>query len=111
MEELKILQKTYDMMQYGYVCLRQFPKSEKFALAGEIKLAMARMLRLIIQANKRYFKKSTLQDIDVELATVKTYVRLARDLGFLPFNKYEHWSKMLDEIGRMLGGWIKSVKQ
>lgn len=40
MEELKVLQKTYDMIQYGYICLRQFPKSEKFALAGEIKVVM-----------------------------------------------------------------------
>ena len=110
-EELKILQKTYDMIQYGYICLRQFPKSEKFALAGELKVVMAKLLRLIIQANKRYYKKTTLQDIDVELATLKTYARLSKDLEFLPFKKYENWSKMLDEIGKMLGGWIKSTKQ
>ena len=47
MEELKILQKTYDMIQYGYTCLRQFPKSEKYALASEMKAVMARLLRLI----------------------------------------------------------------
>jgi len=111
MEDLKVLQKTYDMIHYGYVCLRQFPKSEKFALAREIKQVMAGMLRLIIQANKRYYKKTTLQDIDVELATLRTYVRLSKDMGFLPFNKYENWAKMLDEIGKMLGGWIKSIKQ
>jgi four helix bundle protein len=111
MEELQILQKTYDMVQYGYVCLRQFPKSEKFALAAEIKGVMARLLRLIVRANKRYHKKTTLQDVDIELATLRTYVRLAKDLKFLPFRKYENWAKMLDEIGRMLGGWIKSTKQ
>ena len=109
-EELKILQKTYDMIQYGYICLRQFPKSEKFALAGEVKLVMARMLHLIIQANKRYYKKTTLQDIDVEIATLRTYIRLSKDLGFLPFKKYENWAKILDEIGKMLGGWMKSIK-
>lgn len=99
------------MTQYAYICLRQFPKSEKHALAGEIKIVMARLLRLVIQANKRYYKKTTLQDLDVELATLRTYVRISQDLGFLPFKKYENWSKMLDEIGKMIGGWIKSVKQ
>lgn len=111
MEELKILQKTYDMIQYGYTCLRQFPKSEKYALASEMKAVMARLLRLIIQANKRYFKKTTLQDIDIELATLRAYTRLAKDLGFLSIKKYENWSKLLSEIGKMLGGWIKSTKQ
>lgn len=110
-EELKILQKTYDMIQYAYICLRQFPRSEKYALAGEIKKVMASLLRLIIQANKRYFKKTTLQDIDIELQTLKTYVRLSKDLEFLPTRRYEIWAKQLDEIGKMLGGWIKSQKQ
>lgn len=98
------------MIQYGYICLRQFPKSERLALAGEVKLVMARMLRLIIQANKRYYKKTTLQDIDVEIATLRIYIRLSKDLGFLPFKKYENWAKILDEIGKMLGGWMKNIK-
>ena len=113
MEELKILQKTYDMIQYGYVCLRQFPKSEKHTLAAEIKQSMYRLLKLIITANKRYYKKTTLQDIDVELEFLRHMIRLSADteLHFLPFKKYENWLKMLNEIGRMLGGWIKSSKQ
>lgn len=32
MEELKILQKTFDMMNYAYPALAQYPKGEKFAL-------------------------------------------------------------------------------
>ena len=37
MEDLKILQKIYDMTKYGYGALAQFPKSEKFALVADIK--------------------------------------------------------------------------
>jgi four helix bundle protein len=99
------------MIEYGYTSLRQFPKSEKFTLASEIKALMAELLRLIIRANKKYHKKTTLQDIDIELHTLKTYVRLSKDLGFLPFKQYENWAKKLDEIGRMLGGWIKSQQE
>lgn len=112
MEDLKILQKTYDMIQYGYICLRQFPKSEKHTLAAEIKQSMYRLLKLIITANKKYYKKTTLQEIDVELEFLRYMIRLSADteLRFLPFKKYENWLKMLNEIGRMLGGWIKSSK-
>ena len=113
MEELKILQKVYDMILYGTICLRQFPKSEKYALANDIKESMYTMLRLIIAANKKYYKKTTMQDIDVELETLRTLIRLASDkeLQLLPFRKYENWSKMLSEIGKMLGGWIKTTNQ
>jgi hypothetical protein len=65
--------------------------------------------KLIIRSQKRYFKKTTLQDLDIEVAHLKTKIRLAKELGFLPFNKYENWEKMVIEIGRMVGGWIKKM--
>lgn len=111
-EELKILQKTYDMILYGNICLRQFPKHEKHVMAADIRQSMYRLLELIVRANKKYHKKTTLQDIDVELEVLRTYIRLASDqeLKYLPLKKYENWAKMLNEIGRMLGGWMKAFK-
>lgn len=101
------------MILYGNECLKQFPKSEKYAMAAEIKQSMYRLLRLVIEANKKYHKKTTAQQIDVELDILRTFIRLAsdRNLKYLPFKKYENWAKMLSEIGRMLGGWIKSMNQ
>lgn len=111
MEELKIGQKAYDMVQYGYICLRRFPKSERHTLAAEIKMHMLQVLRLILQANRRRDKRSTLTELDVELDLLRLYVRLAHDVvepASFPSRSYEHWSKLLNEIGKMLGGWMKS---
>lgn len=110
-EDLKILQRTYDMTQYAYGALRQMPKSERYALAADIKSSMHRLLTLIIRANKKYYKKTTLQDADIEIDVLRHLVRLAMELGFLPFQKYEHWSKLINEIGKMMGGWMKSTNQ
>lgn len=110
MTELKIRQKCEDMIAYGYVALRQFPRSEKFTLAAEIKRSMLRLLALIITCNKRYYKKTTMQELDVELDVLRSYIRLAMTLGFLPIRKYEIWAGQLNEIGRMIGGWFKSIK-
>ncbi|XJZ25935.1 diversity-generating retroelement protein Avd [Bacillota bacterium Lsc_1132] len=113
MQEFKLLQKTNDMIIYGSICLKQFPKSERYTLAADIKKSMYNLLRLLIEANKKYYKKTTIQQIDVELETLRTFIRLAADqkLQYLPLRKYENWAKMLNEIGRMVGGWIKTVKQ
>ena len=113
MNDFKILQKVYDMVLYGNQCLKQFPKSEKYVLAAEIKQSMYRLLRLTIEANKKYHKKTTAQQIDVELDVLRTFVRLAADkeMKYLPFKKYENWAKMLNEIGRMLGGWMKTMNK
>ena len=40
---------------------------------------------------------------------LKAYLRLSHDLGFLPLKKYEVWSEKVVEIGKMLGGWLKTV--
>lgn len=108
-EELKILQKIYDMMKYGYQALAQFPKSEKFALAEDIKKCMDVMLERCIEAQKKYYKKTTLQDLDVANTKLRAYLRLAKELTFLSPKKYEIWCGFSVEIGKMLGGWLKSV--
>ncbi|MEW6540555.1 MAG: diversity-generating retroelement protein Avd [Bacillota bacterium] len=110
MDELKILQKLYDMAQYGYVCLRQYPRSERHTLAAETKLAILGLLRAVIRANKRYHKQAAIHEADVELEALKYLVRLGKDLQFLPLRQYENWSKMNTEIGRMIGGWLKSAR-
>ena len=101
-EELKIMQKVFDMMQYGYGALAQYPKSEKFALCTDIKRCMDTMLERTIEAQKKYYKKTTLQDLDVEVAKLRAYLRLSHE--------YEVWSGMAVEIGKMLGGWLKTIK-
>lgn len=109
--ELKLLTKITDMMNYAYGALAQFPKSEKYAMGADIKRIMDQMLELTIEAQKKYYKKTTLQDLDVCVAKLKEYIRLAMELRFIPFKKYEVWSALVVEIGRMLGGWLKTVNQ
>ena len=56
------LQKIEDMMEYAYPVLQQFPKSEKFAMAADMKRLMDVMLEKAVEAQKKYFKKTTLQE-------------------------------------------------
>lgn len=65
--DLLIRQKCEAMIEYGYVALRQFPKFERHVLAAEIRTSMLALLRLIVVCNKRYHKKTTLQELDAEL--------------------------------------------
>ncbi|TGZ35382.1 hypothetical protein EQ875_01663 [Photobacterium damselae subsp. damselae] len=108
--ELIIQTKTLDMMKYGYIALRQFPKSEKHVMAAEIRQSMLKILRLIITASKRYHKKTTLQDLDIEIAMLRNAVLLSFQLKYIDIKKYEHWQRQINEIGNMLGGWLKNQK-
>ena len=86
--ELIIQQKIYDMIMYAYPAIEQFPKSQKFSLAADMKKCLDAIMRLTITANKKYTKKTTLQELDVENEALKIYIRMAFELGYLPPKKY-----------------------
>ena len=106
--ELIIEQKVREMILYGYTALRQLPRAERHVLSAEIRSAMLHLLKLVITAAKRHHKKTTLTDMDVELAALQSQIRLAKELGYLPMKKYQLWTGMNVEIGRLLGGWLRA---
>ena len=70
---------------------------------------MLNIQRLIITAFKRYHKKTTLTDLDIELAVLKRQVRLAKDLNYIDIKRYQKWIEFIVEMGKMTGGWMRSV--
>jgi len=50
-----------------------------------------------------------LRRADVTLTKLRFYLRLCRDLELLSPKQYAHAAGRVDEIGRLLGGWIKTV--
>jgi hypothetical protein len=106
--ELAIIQKLDDMITYCYQVTKQFPRSEKPGLARELREDCWKLMKLVVQCNKRYHKKTTMQDVDTAHEVLRRKIRKAMELELIPFRKYQHWSGLNDEIGRMIGGWIES---
>lgn len=110
-------EKIADMMKYGKQAVANFPRRER-QTADEIRRSMLTMYRLSIMVEKKYYKKTTLQELDIELDVLRHLIRLAQDRDYygrnvappLPFKKYEYWSGMLSEIGRIIGGYMKYAK-
>lgn len=107
---LEIKTKIEDMIVYGNICLKEFPRHERYALASEIRTCMYRILGICIDANHRHYKKTALTELDIEVDKLRSYIRLSArpDLKYLSVEKYGRWAAKVDEIGRMLGGWIQS---
>lgn len=110
-DPLLILGKIEDMMLYAYPVLNAYPKYERFVLAADIKRCMDQAMERTIEANKKYYKKTTLQELDVEIDKLRKYIRLSYRLKYIDFKKYKQWSEQVNEIGRMLGGWMASIKK
>lgn len=107
LEDLKLYHKTYEYIKWLHGLLNKFPKSEKYTLAQRIENTALNVLEGIIQSNNEFDKTKTLEKTIVELDKLRVFYRLAKDLGFMSFDQYEYGSKLIDEMGRMLGGWYK----
>lgn len=108
---LLIYQKYIDTIEYGYNLLKKYPKSEKYGLTSEIRKSMFQTIRLILYANKisdKFNKLDNINKIDAEIASQKFFVRFSYKNKYISHSNYYEWSKRLDEIGKILGGWIKS---
>ena len=50
-----------------------------------------------------------LVEADIALTKLRFYLRLCRDLRLISPKQFEYSARMLSEIGKLLGGWQKSV--
>ena len=110
MDGLVILTKIEEMDAYSHHALIQFPKYEKFVLCADIRNTIANIVRFTIRAGKRYFKKTTLQDLDIEIEYMRAMIRKSLALKYINLHRYKVWIEHINEIGKMLGGWLKNTK-
>ena len=108
-ENLTILQKVYDFEKQMYGYLKKYPQSEKFALVTETKNTIYALSKKLLKAGMVDKKRAVLYEADVELFHLKHLIRLAFDFKYISPKAYEVASKMLTEIGGMLGTWIKNT--
>ena len=97
--------------------LAHFPNCHKYSLTQTIRQAFVDVYCLVVEAQKRYHKKTALGQLDVRHEQLRMLLNLAYELGLFSLQKkdsdpqagqhrYLTLSRMWDEVGRMIGGWI-----
>ena len=110
-KNLSIFEKTYELILWLYPTVNKFPKSQRFVLGQQIENAVLEILKGIIQANHERNKLVFLQQISVNLDKLRILIRLSKDLKFINIKQYQFAADKINEIGKMLGGWIKSYQK
>jgi four helix bundle protein len=123
--EAELNRKFMEFAKLMNIYLNHFPKHEKYALANLIRNTAYEVYDLISEGQKRYHKKTTLTDLDITHEKLRMQIFLANELGYFGFSdgktadkdheeikehRYLTISKMVDELGRMIGGWIQKIK-
>ncbi len=109
-DELLVIVKTYDLILWSCNHTSRFPRNHRFALGDRIERAMYDRLEMLIQAKYTRENKAILDAANLKLEILRFQMRLAKDLQCIKLNSYEFASKAIDEIGRLVGGWVRKAK-
>ena len=109
MKQSPIFSKTYDFVAWLIPLTVKFPRTHRFVLAARLQETALRFQERIIEAGRSRQPALILAQADTDLVKLRLYLRLHRDLELIKFKQYEHGQCMVDEVGRLMGGWRKSV--
>ena len=109
MSRSPIFVKTEAFMVWLLEHTRKFPKHERFRLAKRLDDALFAFHEHLLFAAKTPQVAQHLRQADVELDKLRTYLRLSLELRYTSENQYAHAAGHVTEIGKLLGGWIKTA--
>ena len=117
-----LYRKYFEMTKLLNLYLNHFPKHEKYALCTIIRNTNYSLYDLVVEATKRYHKKTTLQNIDITHEKLRMQIYLAYELNYFNFKdgvsvtdasnsvRYSKINKKINELGRLIGAWIKTER-
>lgn len=110
-EEMVIFTRTFDMLGWLLPKAEHFPKIYRSTVTQRLMGAALDFQEALFdaQAYRDKIRLRYLRQADAHLNKVRLYLRLAHRWGWLSLGQYEHVSRMVAEVGHLLGGWIKQT--
>jgi four helix bundle protein len=109
MEESPIFVKTYAFLLWLLPLTANFPKHQRLGLARRLEDSAYNFYDAILHAAKSKSDTRWLHIADTELSKTRFYLRISKDLRVMSVGQYAHGTKLLVEIGKLLGGWLKQA--
>ena len=106
--ELLVITKAYDLALWSCRHTAKFPRSHRFVLGERIERNLYDLLETLIRAKYTRQRRELLEQANLLLEILRFQMRLAKDLQCLKVESYGFAAKAIDEIGKLVGGWLKS---
>ena len=107
-EELVVISKAFDLAKELTERTRKFPRDLRFVLGDRMLGTSYDVLDLLIEAKYAKDKNGLLDRVNLALERLRFQMRLCVEEKLMSVRQYEYLSEMVQETGRMVGGWRKS---
>ncbi|MBI2100453.1 MAG: four helix bundle protein [Candidatus Vogelbacteria bacterium] len=110
---MSIVHKLREFYLTAYLVGKKLPKRERFGLWGKIETVILEVLVLLIEAglSSKINKLPILERTRIKIETIKQLVRLSNEGKIIEEKAYLDQQNQLQEISRMLNGWIRYTQK
>lgn len=109
--DIPIFTKLYEFYNQLSLAINSFPKTKRYTLGQKLDNITLEIFELLFAISFSKNKTETLQQISIKVDLLKVLLRFSKDTQSITDKKYLELQSALQEIGKMLGGWIRSTKQ
>ena len=107
----KVKVEVENLFMMIYPALANFPKSEKHGMSLKIKNTFIDLIFSLVEAeNRPRARRDFLMRADSLNKSLKIIFRLSNKFKYIGNSFYEKIDLKLSEIGKQIGGWMKSTK-
>ena len=110
--ELPLFTSTYKLYDGLYEICKKMPKPDRFNLGSKLEINCLDALENIISAESSNDAEKIvlLRTAHTKIEILKVLLRLAENKRIITTKDYLKIQSEIQEIGRMLGGWIRYLK-
>jgi len=109
-KEMQAVGKLYDLILWTLPIISRMPRSHKFTIGDRMENLLLDTLELLIEATyTRDGKRDLLRKANLNLEKLRYMFRLCKDIELVNLKRYEHASRCINEVGKLVGGWIKKL--
>ena len=106
----KIVTKAYDVTSWLLQQVNTFPRAHRFVLGDRSANTALDILEGWVEASHLRDKRAVLGVVNLKLERLRYLIRMSKDLQVLSLRKYEYVTREINEVGAMLGGWLKQQR-
>ena len=108
-DDMIILTRTYDLLLWLVPKAETFPKVYRFSVTHRLLNCALDFQESLFDAQSQggSMRHKHLRAADAQLNKLRVYLRLAHQWRWLTGGQYEHVSRLVAEVGRLLGAWLK----
>ena len=100
----------YQLVLWLIPVLDRLPRKQKFQLGDRLQTTALDVLDTLVEAAYTRERTTLLQRANLGLEKLRFWVRLAKDLQLMDFKQYEHAARLIDALGRQVGGWLRAER-